>query len=117
MSKKKFICEKIQIFFSNPPLYTKKPDCPDGFIWLGKKYLIVNLLSAWEDYSRRGAQEENTSSENVFRSKIKGSWGVGRYYFQVEVFGGRKFEIYYDRTPEKIDDRAGHWFLLNEIIE
>jgi len=117
MLKKKFIGEEIQVFFEQPPLYSKKPDCPHGFIWLGKEFVILKLLTAREDYSRRGSQENNMSPERASRAKIKGSWGVGRYYFQVEVTGGRKFEIYFDRAPEKSDDRLGHWFLLSEIVE
>jgi hypothetical protein len=114
--EKKFIDEIIIVFFNQPPVFTKKPPCPDGFIWREQKYVIENILLAWNDFSRHGSYENNMSLEHSARASLKGSWGVGRYYFQFDTREGRRFEIYYDRSPEKSDDRNGHWFLLYEYI-
>ena len=113
---KKFIAEEIEVFFNTPPAYTKKPPCPDGFFWRGEKHEILNLLSAWDDFARHGRFEQNMRPEHAARAVLKGSWGVGRFHFQIETREKRKFEIYYDRAPEKSADRSGHWFLLTEII-
>lgn len=114
---KKFIGEEIQVIFDRSPVYLKKPDCPNGIIWRNEKYRIIRLISAREDFSRRGRQENNMSPEHTSRASITGSWGVGRYFYEVEVEGGRIFEIYYDRAPGNINDRLGHWFLLSENVE
>jgi hypothetical protein len=45
----------------------------------------------------------------------RGSWGVGRYYFQVRTEGGQFFELYYDRAPKGSDQRKGAWFLVSEL--
>lgn len=113
---KKFIGEEIDVVFNTPPLFSKQPGCPDGFIWRNQKYSIVKILMAWQDFSRRGSPEKNMSPEHAERARLKGSWGVGRYYFRIETSEGEIFEIYYDRTPEKSTDRSGHWFLLNRNI-
>lgn len=114
---KKFIGEEINVDFDKPPLFHKKPTCPDGFVWRNEKFTIHELCMAWEDFSRKGSQEEKMNLEHAALTKIKGSWGVGRYYFIVDTKEGRRFEIYYDRAPEKSNDRNGHWYLLNEQIE
>ena len=113
---KKFIGEEIDVVFNKPPLFTKKPECPHGFVWRNQKYHIVKNLMAWQDFSRRGSQEKNVSPEHAERAKLKGSWGVGRYYFRIETSKGEIFEIYYDRAPESSTDRSGHWFLLNKYV-
>lgn len=56
------------------------------------------------------------SPEHAERARLKGSWGVGRYYFRIETSEGEIFEIYYDRAPEKSADRSGHWFLLSRYF-
>jgi hypothetical protein len=113
---KKFISEEIVVIFNTPPLFTKKPEIPDGFIWRNQKYRIVKGLMAWQDFSRRGAREKNMSPVHAERASLKGSWGVGRYYFRIETSEGEIFEIYYDRAPEKSTDRSGHWYLLSTCV-
>jgi hypothetical protein len=44
-----------------------------------------------------------------------GSWGVGRFFFEVKTNTGQYFRIYYDRAPKDALDREGHWVLLAEI--
>ena len=112
-SMKKFIGEEIEVLFDKTPLFSKRPDCPDGFIWREKEFKVAKNLKAWQDFSRRGSQQRNMSPEHAERVSMKGSWGVGRYFFQIETYEGEVFEIYYDRSPEKSDDRSGHWFLLS----
>jgi hypothetical protein len=113
---KKFIGEEIDVVFNTPPLFTKKPECPDELVWRNQKYRIVKILMAWQDISRRGSREKNMSPEHAERASLKGSWGVGRYHFRIETSKGEIFEIYYDRAPEKSADRSGHWFLLSRYI-
>ncbi len=113
---KKFIGEEIAVVFNSQPLFSKQPKCPDGFVWRNQKYRIVKILMAWQDFSRRGSQEKNMSPEHAERARLKGSWGVGRYYFRIETSKGEIFEIYYDRAPEKSADRSGHWFVLTKYI-
>jgi hypothetical protein len=52
---------------------------------------------------------------NLRLAKKRGSWGVGRFYFRVQVQEGRVFDLYYDRAPDDASDRLGHWFLLREM--
>lgn len=44
-----------------------------------------------------------------------GSWGVGRFYFDVETKDGDFYRLYYDRAPKDATDRQGHWILLAEL--
>jgi len=47
----------------------------------------------------------------------RGSVGVGRFHFRVEVDGGRIFDLYYDRAVLSADDRKGAWILHQELGE
>lgn len=109
-----FIDEPVEVIFTQPPVLEKKPPCPDGFIWNGERFTVTNLLSEWFDYQRRGRMAQNMRPEHASRASLRGSWGVGRFFFRVEVAGGRIFEIYYDRAPVDADRRKGNWFLLLE---
>ncbi len=53
--------------------------------------------------------------EHDARARLKGSWGVGRFHFQVKTKEERQFEIYFDRSPSNAGDRNGHWILLAEL--
>jgi len=112
--EKIFIDQPIQVFFSAPVLLEKTPSCPDAFLWEGRRHLIIEIISEWRNYQRRGRMDRNMSLEHAARASMKGSWGVGRFFFQVRVEDGRVFELYYDRAPKSVDDRMGHWFLLTE---
>ena len=109
-----FIDEPIEVVFREPPLLEKKPPCPDGFIWNGVTYPITSLLEEWFDFARRGRNARNMQPAHAARASVKGSWGVGRVFFRVQVEGGRVFELYYDRAPLDADRRKGSWFLLCE---
>lgn len=111
----RFIGEQIEVGFDEPPLLTKKPGMPDKFIWQDVEFEIAKLLGEWFDYGRRGRMKMNMGPENFRKAERRGSWGVGRYYFRVEVRSGQVFDIYYDRAPEDAFDRQGHWFIWREL--
>ena len=113
----KFIGEEVEVFFDTPPTLSKKPGCPDGFIWQGHKFRVADLLSEWSDFSRRGRFARNMQPHNQRKAVRSGSFGVGRYYFQVRTTDGRIFELYYDRAPKSVDDKMGSWSLYRELGE
>jgi len=109
-----FLDEPIEAVYTQPPVLEKEPDCPDGFTWKGIEFQVVELLAEWRDNRRRGRMARNMSLEHAERAMVKGSWGVGRFFFRVRVNTGQVFEIYYDRAPLSADDRKGHWFIYLE---
>jgi len=111
----RFIGEPIQVEFDQPPALEKKPGCPDRFDWQGETHRVVDLLSQWQDYSRRGRMALNMRSGHAAAAARRGSWGVGKFYFRVRTATGQVFDLYYDRAPRKADDRKGGWFLLREM--
>jgi len=111
-----FIDEPIQVIFSQPPALEKSPECPQSFQWQGRLYRIEKLLEEWRDYRRRGRMARNMRPAHSRRASLKGSWGVGRFYFRVQVEGGKVFDLYYDRSPNSVDDRKGGWYLLSERL-
>ena len=113
----KFIGEEVEGIFDRPPTLLKRPDCPDGFIWQGETFRVTELLSEWRDYSRRGRFARNMQPHNQRKAARRGSFGVGRFYFQVRTKGGRIFELYYDRAPKSVDDKLGNWSLFREMEE
>jgi hypothetical protein len=114
--KARFIGEPITVEFDQPPLFSKKPDCPDRFIWRKQTIQIAAVLQEWRDYGRRGRMADNMQPVHAARAAQTGSWGVGRYYFRVRVADGRIFELYYDRAPKDVDRRGGAWFLSRELL-
>jgi len=112
-----FIGESIEAGFDQPPALEKKPGCPNSFVWRGQTYRVVEMLSEWFDHTRRGRAARNTRSEpqHATVAATRGSWGVGRYYFQVRTERGQIFELYYDRAPKGSDKRKGAWFLVSEL--
>jgi hypothetical protein len=109
-----FIDEPIEVTFSEPPVYEKRPSCPNSFIWRGEHFEVVEVLSEEQDFNRKGKSARNMQPAHLQSATKVGSWGVGRYSFCVIVDGGRIFEIYYDRAPKDAGDRKGHWFLKGE---
>ncbi len=109
-----FYVEPIEPLFDEPPLLEKAPPCPDGFVWQGRTYRVVEMLAEWHDYRRRGRMADNMQPAHARIAAERGSLGVGRFYFRVRVDSGQVFEIYYDRAPTSSDDKKGHWFLLGE---
>ncbi len=111
----RFIAERITVEYDEPPLFEKKPDCPDRFVWRGDTYAITELLSEWLDTARRGRMARNMQPAHLAVAANRGSWGVGRYHFCVRTASGPCFDLYYDREPKDSDDRKGQWFLFSEL--
>jgi hypothetical protein len=111
----RFIGEPITVEFDRPPLYEKKPSCPDRFFWRGDRYPITELLSAWLDTTRRGRMARNMQPAHLAMASHRGSWGVGRYHFCVRTESGQCFELYYDRKPMSAGNRKGNWYLFREL--
>jgi hypothetical protein len=114
MSQGHFYAEPIEVFYEHPPLLSKKPTCPTGFIWRDETFLITEMLAEWVNYARRGRMRRNMSDAHAATASLRGSWGVGRFFFRVRVEDGRVFDIYYDRAPGGVDERQGSWTLLAE---
>lgn len=112
-----FISEPVEVYFDQPPLLEKKPDCPSGFSWRGSKFHILETLAEWQDYTRRGRMARNMRPTHAVSAGRRGSWGVGLYYFRVLTDQNRVFDIYYDRAPKDADHRKGEWFLFQELVE
>lgn len=112
-----FYSEPITVEFKNEPLLEKKPGFPDAFVWRGKTYSIVSVEREWHDYEIRGKTEEFYSQRRgnapEMKPRTKGSWGVGKDYYQVKTNTGEVFVIYYDRQPTKSE--KGQWILLKKV--
>ena len=112
----RFIGEPITVEFDKEPTFSKKPPCPNRIVWGEEKLAVLNLLEEWRDYGRRGRMAQNMRPENIKKAMKRGSWGVGRYFFRVQVANGRVYDIYYDRAPKGSDDRMGSWHLYREVF-
>jgi hypothetical protein len=110
-----FIGQAITVEFDTPPQRQKYPHCPDRFIWESETLLIVETLAEWIDYGRRDRMASNMQPAHAAIAAKRGSWGVGRFFFQVRVADGRCFELYYDRAPKNADNRLGGWILRQEL--
>ena len=111
----RFIDEPIGVTFDQPPVFEKRPPCPDRFVWRDKSFQVVELLSEWRDYGRRGRMAANMRPEHAELAAERGSWGVGRFYFRVRTEAGLIFDLYYDRAPKGSANRKGAWFLFREL--
>ncbi len=111
----RFIDEEIEVAFETPPLLSKRPGAPQGFSWEGAEHVVVEVLSEWMDYRRKGKASKNMREAHLRSAERRGSWGVGRFYFRVRTNQGRVFDLYYDRAPRTAADRAGRWFLWREL--
>ena len=110
-----FFDRPIEVTFSSPPARQKLPHCPTSFIWDGKTYRIVESLSEWTNFSRRGSAARNMSPSHAGAAAERGSLNVGRFFFRVRVDTGQLFDIYYDRAIKSVDDHRGHWFVYREL--
>ncbi len=120
MDSKKFIVshfysEPIKVEFSSQATRKKSPPCPSSFTWQEQKFHITKCLSEWKDFGRRGRMAHNMQPQHAEMASQRGSWGVGRFYFEVETKSGQFFRIYYDRAPKNAFDRNGQWVLLAEL--
>lgn len=112
-----FLDQPIEVLFDTPPAREKTPDCPNGFIWDDKTYHVIEMLSSWSDFKRRGKMARNMRPEHVAVAASRGSLNVGRFYFRVRVDTNQIFDIYYDRAMKNVDDRKGQWFVYRELGE
>ncbi len=110
-----FIDQSIEVVFDTPPLWEKTPDCPNGFTWQDASYRVIEMLSSWNDFSRRGRAGRNMRPAHLEAAATKGSLNVGRFFFRVKVDSGQVFELYYDRAMKDLDHRKGQWFLYREL--
>jgi hypothetical protein len=117
MKPKRFINEAVEVFFEKTPALEKKPGPPAGFIWRGERFVIVEILSEWHDYQRRGRMSRNMQPKHASAAELRGSWGVGQDSYRVRTQNERVFDIYYDRAPKDVDRRKGAWFLDREMSE
>jgi hypothetical protein len=123
----RFINEAVDAFFEQAPMLEKKPGPPAGFVWRGERFVIVEILSEWHDYQRRGRMSRNMQPKHASAAERRGSWGVGQDYYRVRAQAEgaheerarteRVFDIYYDRAPKDVDRRKGAWFLDREMSE
>jgi len=113
----RFISEPIEAHFLEPPALEKKPGPPNSFTWRGEVYKVVEVLSEWVDYTRKGRMARNMQPQHAAVASRRGSWGVGLFYFRVRTETGRIFDLYYDRAPKDADHRKGEWFLYQELEE
>jgi len=110
-----FFDEHIEVIFNVPPTLEKSPTCPNGFIWNEKTYHVIESLSEWSDFTRRGKMSKNMRPAHAEVASTRGSLNVGRFYFRVKVDSGQIFDIYYDRAIKSVDDRKGEWVLYREL--
>ena len=81
-----FLDQPIEVTFDEPLKLEKNPDMPpNGFIWEGRTYRVVELLASWNDFKRRGRMARNMQPQHAAVASTRGSLNVGRYYFRVRV--------------------------------
>jgi hypothetical protein len=111
----RFIEEPIEVLYNDPPVLEKKPGPPNAILWRESRYRIVEVISEWHDYQRRGRMARNMRPEHAETAQKRGSWGVGKDYYRVVTDSGRIFDIYFDRAPKSVDKRKGAWFIFQEL--
>jgi hypothetical protein len=119
-----FLDQPIEVNFDKLPAHEKSPHCPDGFVWEKKTYRVIEKLSEWSDFTRRGRAARNTPAQNCrcwvqpAHAQVasgRGSLNVGRFFFRVRVDTGQLFDLYYDRAMKNVDERKGQWFVYREL--
>jgi hypothetical protein len=83
-----FFDEPIEVTFDKAPVLSKSPPCPATFTWRGETYRVVDMLETWQNFTRRGKMERNMRPSHRIMAAKRGSWGVGRFHFRVQVEGG-----------------------------
>lgn len=112
-----FLDQPIEPIFDKPPAREKSPECPNGFVWEETTYRVIEMLSSWTDFTRRGRMARNMRPAHTSVASTRGSLNVGRFYFRVKVDTGQIFDIYYDRAMKNVDDRKGQWLVYRELGE
>ena len=75
-----FYADEIEVRFEQEPVLEKKPGVPASFIWRGREYGIVELLTEWHDYRKRGKIKLSTrrsgeaTGSRAVRSGAHGVW-------------------------------------------
>ena len=115
MKPLRFIGEIIQVAFDDAPKLEKNPTCPNRFVWRDQTYTVVEVLSEWRDYGRRGRMESNMRPDHAATASRRGSWGVGRIFFRLVTDTTQIFDLYYDRAPKNVSERKGEWYLFREL--
>jgi hypothetical protein len=111
-----FIDQPIEVIFDTPLTLEKSPDVsPNGFVWEGKTYRVIEMLSSWNDFTRRGRMAQNMQPAHAAVASTRGSLNVGRFYFRVKVDTNQIFDIYYDRAMKNVDERKGQWVIYREM--
>ena len=110
-----FLDQTIDVIFELPPELEKSPKCPNAFVWKEKRYRVIESLSEWSDFTRRGKMARNMRPAHAVAASTRGSLNVGRFYFRVKVDSNQIFDIYYDRAMKNVDDRKGEWFVYREL--
>lgn len=110
-----FLDRPIEVEFRVPPAREKLPHCPDRFVWEGRTYAVVETLSEWVDFARRGRSARNMQPAHAEVAAGRGSLNVGRFFFRVRVDSGQIFDIYYDRAMKNVDNRKGQWLVYREL--
>lgn len=110
-----FLDQPIEVVFRSAPTRQKLPPCPDGFILQGHAYKIIETLSEWADFTRRGRFARNMQPAHAAVAARRGSLNVGRFFFRVRVDTGQIFDLYYDRASRNADQRKGQWFVYREL--
>ncbi len=109
---KHFIDEVIQVALADGSFLERIPKCPTRIFWQDKWIRLVSLESAWDDLSRKGNNARNMREGHLERAKVRGSWGVGKFYFRFLGEDNQIYTIYYDRAPSDAENRKGTWVLL-----
>jgi hypothetical protein len=110
-----FFDHPIEVAFNSPPAREKLPHCPDRFTWEERTYRVVETLSEWTDFARRGRTARNMRPSHAEAAAERGSLNVGRFFFRVRVDSGQLFDIYYDRAIRNVDDHKGQWYVYREL--
>jgi hypothetical protein len=113
----RFVDEPIAVEFDIPPATEKTPTCPNRFLWQGQVYPIVESLSEWRVFARRGKMAQNMQPAHAEAAAGRGSLNVGRFFFRVRVASGQVFDLYYDRAMKDLDHRKGQWVVYREMAE
>jgi hypothetical protein len=107
-----FISDEVEPIFEREPALKKRTGVPDGFLWKGNTFRIVELLAEWHDYSKQ-REVSPTRRGQTQLDRQHGSWGLGRDYYRVRTQDGQVFELYYDRRPRR--GAIGIWVLRRGV--
>ncbi|MBN2046894.1 MAG: hypothetical protein JW750_03525 [Anaerolineaceae bacterium] len=101
--------------FDIPLQFEKKPKAPDRFFDGERWHAVQKVLEEWDDFYR-GKYSRNMRPANLKKAAVRGSWGVGRFYYRVQTKDDHIYLLYYDRAPKDAFDRLGHWMLHAEYV-